>query len=388
MKAFFLTVFLFFVFGAGFLFSGQVGIASAQSSGMLENTNELPAKSAVVMEKTSKRVLFEKNMHEKLPMASTTKIFTAIVAIENNQNLDEMIEIPPEAVGVPGSSVYLEKGEHLSIKDLLFGLMLPSGNDSAVALALVTSGSVEKFSELCNSFCKRVGALDTHLVNPHGLHDDEHYTTAFDLALVSCYAMNNPIFREVVSTKKKVIPKEFDKDGYERILKNKNRLLEGFEGASGVKTGYTKKAGRCLVSSAERNGMEVICVVLNCNPMFEISEKLLDNAFKKYSLVKILDPYYHVGSSRVKFGDEKIVNLFSKRGFVFPLTENEKTSVRVVTEVPDMLFAPVRKEQVVGSISVFCENRLIFSEKIYTMEKSESIKIKDIFMRIFAELVG
>lgn len=354
----------------------------------VDNADVIPAKSAIVMEKISKRVLFEQNAYERLPMASTTKIITAIVAIENNANIDRIFEIPSEAVGVPGSSVFLEKGEHLSIKNLLFGLMLPSGNDAAVALAIATCGSVEKFADISNAFCKKIGAVNTHVVNPHGLHDDEHFTTAFDLALISSYALTNPVFREIVSTKKTVIPKEFDKDKHDRLLKNKNRLLQDFEGASGVKTGYTKKAGRCLVSSAERNGMELVCVVLNCDPMFEESEKLLETAFKKFSLVEVLEPYFHVGSVKVNFGDQKTINLFSKKGFFFPVTQNEKSMIRVVSKFPVTISAPVKKGAVVGEISIFCGNDLIFLDKIYTMEESESIKIKDIFMRIFSEFVG
>jgi len=187
-------------------------------------------------------------------MASTTKIVTALTVIRNT-DLDEVVEIPKAACGIEGSSIYLREGEHLTVRELLYGLMLRSGNDCAVALALHTSGSVEAFAELMNTTAVELGCENSNFVNPHGLHDDRHYTTALDLAAVTCEALHNETFREIVSTKAVRISNE----GYEydRVLVNKNKLLSNVDGADGVKTGYTKKAGRCFVGSATKNGMQV-----------------------------------------------------------------------------------------------------------------------------------
>lgn len=253
--------------GGSFAFGAQATFSSS-------------AQSVAVMERSSKRVLFEKNSSERLPMASTTKIVTALTVIKHC-NLDDTVEIPRQAVGVEGSSIYLREGEHLTVRELLYGLMLRSGNDAAVALALHTSGSVEAFAALMNEVAEEAGCVNSNFVNPHGLHDDKHYTTAYDLALISCSALENDDFREIVSTKTVRIRNE----GYEydRVLVNKNKLLSNYAAADGVKTGYTKKAGRCFVGSATRNGMQVVVAVLNCGPMFEDTASMLDAAFETYS---------------------------------------------------------------------------------------------------------
>ena len=243
------------------------------------------AKSMITIENSSNRVLYEHNADQKLPMASTTKIVTAITVIERCGDLEQVVRVPAVAVGVEGSSIYLEKDEPLRIIDLLHGLMLQSGNDCAVALAVTTAGSVEKFAEWMNETAAAVGASNSHFVTPHGLHDDDHYTTARDLALITSHAMKNEIFERIVSTKRYTMP--WQGRNYNRVVLNKNKLLSNFEGADGVKTGFTKKAGRCLVSSATRNGMRVISVVLNDGPMFEDCAALMEQAFSEYTLTQL-----------------------------------------------------------------------------------------------------
>ena len=210
----------------------------------IENFNT-SAKAMCVIEKDSLRVISSKNMHEKLPMASTTKIVSAITVIQNCDNLDEIIQVDDSAIGVEGSSIYLRQGETISVKDLLYGLMLRSGNDSAVALACHTAGNVETFAKLMNETAKNAGATNSNFVTPHGLDHKDHYTTAYDLAKITAYALNNPIFKEIVSTKMHVV--EATNKSEKRYMSNKNRLLNTLDGCIGVKTGYTKRAGRCLV---------------------------------------------------------------------------------------------------------------------------------------------
>ena len=237
------------------------------------------AASAIVVDCGSGRVLYEKNADEKRPIASTTKILTAITVLENTDDISREVAVPDDAVGVEGSSVYLQKGEKLRIVDLLYGLMLRSGNDCAAALAYLTSGSIADFSHLMNFTAKRAGACSSHFVNPHGLPDPDHYSTARDMALISAYAMRNDMFVKIVSSE---IYRDCPApDGGTRVFVNKNKILGMVDGGNGIKTGYTKEAGRCLVSSAEREGRTVICVVLDCAPMFEESRDLINEAFKR-----------------------------------------------------------------------------------------------------------
>ena len=204
----------------------------------------------IVMELNTNRVVYSNNANAKKFMASTTKILTAITIIENC-NLNDVVSIKKESVGIEGSSIYLKKDEKLTVRELLYGLMLRSGNDCAHALAIHCSNSINNFASLMNHTARKIGATSSNFVNPHGLHDDNHYTTAYDLALISCYAMKNDIFREIVSTKSIRISGA-TKDT-PRLLINKNKMLKEFSGSTGIKTGYTKKAGRCLVSSCKRN---------------------------------------------------------------------------------------------------------------------------------------
>lgn len=281
------------------------------------------AQSAVVMEKTSRRILYSKNCDEHLPIASTTKIVTALTVL-NNCNLDDVVEIPAEACGIEGSSIYLRAGEHLTVRELLYGLMLRSGNDSAVALALHVAGSIDKFAEMMNETAGGLGLKDCNFVNPHGLHDDSHYCSANDLAVITCEALNNSDFCEIVSSKSYRIANE----GYEydRVLINKNKLLSNCEGADGVKTGYTKKAGRCFVGSATRNGMQVVVVVLNCGPMFEDTASMLNVAFANYSL-KTIVPNNKICGCTKKYGKE---TYYVCRDCVkYPLKDGETATTRI-----------------------------------------------------------
>lgn len=234
--------------------------------------------SSIVIEADSLRVLSAVGAHVPRPMASTTKILTAITVIRH-VDVNRVVTISPEAVGVEGSSIYLQKGERWRVLDLLYGLMLRSGNDAAVQLALTTAGSVEAFAAMMNDTAYLAGAFHSHFVNPHGLHDPRHYTTAYDLALITAYAMRDPLFCQIVSSRSHTYSVGEEK----RVFVNKNKMLSGYPGAIGVKTGYTKVAGRCLVTAAERDGMRLISVVLNEYDMWYRSADLLDSAFARYA---------------------------------------------------------------------------------------------------------
>lgn len=344
------------------------------------NNSYTSARAMVVIETTGNSVLYSKNKDQKLAMASTTKIATAITVIDNVKSLDEIVEVKKASTLIEGTSIYLREGEKLSVRQLLYGLMLQSGNDAAHALATYVSPNVADFSELMNQTAKKVGALNSNFVNPHGLDATDHYTTAHDLALITSYALKNKDFKEIVSCKNFKI--EAGENNTARSLVNKNRLLNSLQGCVGVKTGYTSKAGRCLVTAAERDGMEVVCVVLNCGPMFEESSDLILQAFKEYSLINVITPYNFVSEILVEDGNKEKVRIYNKEGFSIVLKEEDIKNINVSYDFPDKLKAPLKKDQEVGSFEVFLNNHLQFSSKLYIIEEVESIsmldKLKDI----------
>ena len=243
----------------------------------------LSARSAALYDPSSKTFLYTKNADERLPMASTTKIMTALVAIEN-ASLDQSVAVSDEAIGTEGSSLYLKRGEILSMGDLLRGLMLRSANDAAAAIAYEISGSIEAFAEKMNEKAAIIGAESTHFTNPHGLDDTAHYTTAKDLAIIAAEALGNETFLSIVSTSKYIIK---NTDGEARLLTNHNKLLSLYDGAIGVKTGFTKKSGRCLVGAAERDGTRLISVTINAPDDWNDHQALLDYGFFKLKSIPL-----------------------------------------------------------------------------------------------------
>ncbi len=314
------------------------------------------------IELNSLRVLSSYNQNAKLPMASTTKILTALTVIENF-DLDKVIKVDKKCTNIEGSSVYLKEGEHLTVKELLYGLMLRSGNDCAECLASSLI-SRDKFISLMNETAEKCGAKNSNFVNPHGLHSENHYTTAYDLALITAKAMKNPIFNEIVSTKKINISNETE--NYDRVLINKNKLLTFYEGANGVKTGYTKKAGRCLVSSAKRNDMTVITVVLNSPQMWERSIELLDNCFSEYKNVNLIS----IEEYRDKIFNDKNGKPFlieMTKNFSYPIKESERNDL--VYKVNGKNFNEfILNPQKNGVFEIYLKNKLIFSQNIFIIK--------------------
>ena len=340
---------------------------------------EFTGKAMCVMEASSKRVLYTKNENTPLAMASTTKIMTAITAIESGKDLDKIFTISPKAVGVSGTSLYLRKGERFCLRDLLYGLMLISGNDASVAIGEFVAGSVKDFVEMMNEKASEIGAKNTHFDNTHGLDSKTHYTTAYDLALITSYAMQNQTFRDIVSTKTYKITNE---DGKTRYLRNKNKLLFSMDGCNGVKTGFTDDAGRCLVTSCERDGMDIVCVVLNSGPMFEESQRLIEKAFSEYNLIDLTSFYTFPSTIKVEEGEEEQVEVGTLGRFFYPLKNSELKKIKITYNVPQTLDAPVSKGEAIGEVQIFIDNDLLFSEKIYTISqvRRNSIwqKLKDL----------
>lgn len=306
------------------------------------------AAAAVVIEQGSGRVLFAQNETERLPMASTTKIMTALVTLENSC-LSDRLTIDPSCVGIEGSSAYLEAGEEQTVENLLYALMLRSGNDAAEALALHVGGTREGFIELMNRRAESLGLMDTRFQNPHGLPAEGHYTTALDLAKITREAYEYEAFRQIVSTKWKAIP--WDGRQHDRAMANKNKMLDLYDGANGVKTGYTKAAGRCLVSGALRDQMQLICVVLNCPDMWNVSMGLLDAAFGEYEMVDVLDCLLPVCALPIEGAQEgETVSLLPEYDVSLPLRVDE--CAQVTLHVPDSVTLPVARGQHLGYASV------------------------------------
>lgn len=334
------------------------------------------AQGMITIEAKTRRILYSKNPHLRLPEASTTKIATAITVLENTEDLDKPHLIPKEAVGVEGSSVYLGYDEELSVRDLLYGLMLQSGNDCAVALAIITSGSIKKFATLMNETALKAGAKNTNFVNPHGLHDDNHYTTAYDLAMITAYAMENETFRQIVSTK--VHKTSWKGRDYDRVIVNKNKILSTFEGDDGVKTGYTKRAGRCLVASATRGGMQIISVVLNDGPMFEDCRFLMQKAFDEYTPTTVIGAGRKIGSVEIKNCKTGSVALGTKEDIVLPLTESEKKDLKINIKISENLpSAPIKNKIKMGTVEISVQNRLIFETELYNIEEALPLSLSD-----------
>lgn len=310
------------------------------------------ARGAVLMEAASGDVIFGQNPNTRLPMASTTKIMTALVALER-LSLDTVVTVTPDSVGVEGSSIYLIEGETLTLEQLLYALLLESANDAATAIAVAVAGSVEKFADMMNEKAAELGLTDTHFVNPHGLDHEEHYTTARELALIARAALAHPVFREICSTKRKTIP--LHGDGGVRLLLNHNKLLDGYEGCIGVKTGYTKKTGRCLVSAAEREGVTLIAVTLNAPDDWRDHTAMLDYGFGLYESVTLGGEGFFSAPLWMVSGTREYVMAVSLDSLTVTL-RRDHGAITCVVELPRFEFAPIRNRQVLGRL-VFFESR-------------------------------
>ncbi len=288
------------------------------------------AQRAAVMDAATGRLLFSKNADQRSLIASTTKIMTALLICEKCNVLDQM-RIPKEAVGVEGSSMYLQEGEKLTLQELLYGLMLSSGNDAAVALALYCSGSIEEFANQMNDKARSLGMTQTHFVNPNGLDAENHYSTARDLAILASYAMENPIFSKTVSTKTITIG--------QRSLRNHNKLLWRYPGADGVKTGFTRAAGRILVSSATKNRRRLVAVTINAPDDWNDHAHLLDDGFSKYNLQRIVTMGDCVGYRELVGGDAERVSVLAAENYVYSIAADE--TPQILLPGPGFLYAPV-----------------------------------------------
>ena len=316
------------------------------SGAMASEPFTVAAKGAVLIDADSGRILFAQNENEMLPMASTTKIMTTLIALEN-ADLDEIVTTGENAAGVTGTSLYLSEGEQLSMEHMLYGLMLRSGNDAAVAVAEHVAGSVSAFADLMNARAAELNA-DAHFVNPHGLDAEGHAASALGLARIMREAMKNEDFRTITGTTRKVIP--WVGNEYSRVLENKNRLLTTYEGAIGGKTGFTNNAGRCLVFCAERDGLTLIGVVLNCYTWFDTATVMLDYGFENFRPEKALSEGDSAQTVRVTGGDADQVAVVADRALSAAVAVGSRTET--IIDLPETVAAPVRAGDILGKAQI------------------------------------
>ncbi len=318
----------------------------------------LTARSALLLDQATGRILYSKNAHEKLPMASTTKIMTAILALESGR-MSEVVRVSERAVRIGGSSVYLEVGEEKTLEELVWGLLLRSGNDAAVAIAEHLSGSTEKFAGEMTRRAAQLGAIQTKFTNPHGLHQEGHYTTAYDLALLAAHAMTLPKFREIAATREKQISWH-DRPGG-RLLRNQNKLLVMYEGAEGIKTGWTTPAGRCFAGATVRTGWRLVGVVLNAPQMWEDTIRLFDFGYQYYRWQTVIRAGQPLKSTAVARGVRERVTLVAGSEAGMPLKEDESAYLRFHFNVREPLKAPLRAGGKVGELQIYFGNTMVRS---------------------------
>ncbi len=341
-----------------------------------ENSPSLSARSAALYEPETRSFIYTKNPHERLGMASTTKIMSALIALEN-LSLDTQIYVDDRAIGIDGSSIYLEQGEVLSAEDLIYALMLNSANDAAEALAYEICGSIEGFCDMMNERADQLGLKDTHFCNPHGLDSSEHYTSAYDLAIISAEALKNPEFKEIVSTG----IREISSNLKTRVLVNHNKLLKQYDGCIGVKTGYTKATGRSLVGAAEKDDICLISVTLDAPDDWSDHKKLFDFGFSNVHSLKLIDEGEFEYSLPVINGDVKSITVQNKDKLKYIYT-NDVPEITKEIKLQRFAVAPINRGDVVGCIVFKSDGKIIATTDIIASESVEQTKSKP-FNRLF-----
>ena len=341
---------------------------SSETANTSESSLNLNSRSCIVLDRQSKYILYGKNEKNKVKMASTTKIMTAIIVIEN-ANLNETVEISKKAASTGGSRLGLKTGDKITINHLLYGLMLHSGNDAAVALAECTAGSIPDFAILMNNKAKELGLENTHFETPHGLDSDNHYTTAYELALLTDYALKNSTFSKIVGTKNYTI----NINGYPKNLTNTNELLGNLNGVYGVKTGFTNGANRCLVTACKRSNMDIICVVLGADTKkfrTQDSIKLIEYVFNTYTYInienKIIDYFNNwITNNKDNFFIEKATSQNIELIYsplekpIIPIKKSDIDNIQIFIDVNTYLQAPIYENDKIGTLNVLLNNSVI-----------------------------
>lgn len=346
----------------------------------------ISARSAILIDADSGAVLLEHNAYARMGMASTTKIMTALTVMRLTTP-ERTVSIPKEAVGIEGSSVYLCEGEKMTVEQLLYALLLASANDAATALAMICSGSVEKFADEMNAYANELGLQNTHFVNPHGLSDKDHYTTAYDLAIISRAALQNELLKQIFGTYKKDLP--FEGEDGKRLVVNHNKLLRTYKGAIGMKTGFTKDTGRCLVSAAERDGLTLICVTLNAPDDWRDHTSMLDYGFECYTRYVFADVGKFEYSMPIVGAQQDSVTLTNTEPLVLTVKKGKEVSASyTVNSIYRFIYAPTEKGYSCATVTLECEEQISTSplavrDTVLAKEVDNGIwkKIKDIIKK-------
>ncbi|GAB1475851.1 hypothetical protein MASR2M70_06830 [Bacillota bacterium] len=335
-----------------------------QASPLSEVPPEVSARNAIVIEQQTGKILYEKKSKERAYPASITKIMTALLAIESGY-MDRKVVVPAASAGIEGSSIYLAPGEKLSFTDLVYGLMLRSGNDAASAISRLVDGSPEKFVQRMNERARSIGAIETNFVNPSGLFDDTHYTTAYDMALIAREAMMNEEFRVIAGARSWEAKRGEGKYNY---FYNKNKVVFEYPGGNGIKIGYTKKSGRTLVASAERDGLMLICVVMGAPDWFNDSYKLMDYAFNNFDVKEILQKQLRLKAVPVRGGDKDHVFIGLKNPVIIPTLKGSGAEAEIIYRLPGYARPPLRRWQQAGTLELYLDKEFMCSYPLYYLE--------------------
>jgi D-alanyl-D-alanine carboxypeptidase len=324
----------------------------------------ISARSAIAIDRKSRVILYEKNSDSVIPMASTTKIVTALVALKYG-DLDSKVEISAKASSIRGSTVGYKKGEKIKLKELLYGLMLRSGNDAAIAIAEGVAGSIENFSVLMNEVSSQLGFIDSHFESPHGLDSQKHYTTAYDLALITAQAMQYELFNQIVASKD--VPAEANE--FTRSYHNINKILWQIPNATGVKTGFTGQAGKCLVTSIKHEGNDIIIVVLNCTERWRETKKIYDYIQKQYEYKTLACKDETIDELSLDSG--KMV-LKSEGNIVLPVKKTSIITKKVI--LPNMKLEDIKNGSKLGKLAILEDNKIIYSTELVCNNNNTSGK--------------
>ncbi|MDD6237569.1 MAG: D-alanyl-D-alanine carboxypeptidase [Clostridiales bacterium] len=335
----------------------------ASSNAVAEGLS-VSAKAAVLIEADTGRVLFAKNKDMQLPMASTTKILTALITLESD-NLDELFVVDEKAIQVEGSSMGLQSGDSASLRTLACGMLLPSGNDAANAAAVRIGGSIAEFAAMMNQRAAAIGMTNSHFVTPSGLDDEQHYSTAHDMAKLARVALKNNAFQDICS--RNIAKVEFGNPPYERWLKNHNRLLNEYKGAIGVKTGFTKKSGRCLVSAAERDGVTLIAVTLNAPNDWQDHTLMFNYGFNGVKPQQY-DVKYEDIQLNVVGGKSAKVGVVPLTATMVNVEENKLQDITQKVIAEHFYYAPIQAGDVVGKIELYLDGEEIGTATLIAAE--------------------
>ena len=357
---------------------------------------DLDSRIALIYDRASGKILYEKNGNKQTPMASTTKIMTAIVVLEN-ANLKDVVTIDSKAAGIGGSRLGLKKNDKITVNDLLYGLMLCSGNDAAVALANYVGGSVEGFAEMMNEKAKEMGLINSHFIVPHGLDNEGHYTTAYELAKMADYALKIDKFKQIVGTRNTTIYI----NGYAKAINNTNQLLGSVLGVYGVKTGFTNGAGRCLVTACRRDDLDIVTVIIGADTTKQRTAdtiKLINYAYNNFEVINIkeiieekFEQWKGINQSRI-YVNKGIKNnvelLLEELPFEnMAIKKNNKDKIDVEVNSIFYLEAPVAKNQVIANMKITINGEVLEMLEVYSKEEIRKKEIQD-YLAEFLEVIN